>query len=72
MKNLQKLGLNAFQSLGVNPDSFFGGADETTFSICTKETNEPSDPYACGDETTKSSDDDGNVFHTRTDDLYCI
>lgn len=70
MKKLQQL--SEFSSAQVEGGSLYGGVgDGRTFEICRAETNNPSDEYACGDESTTCTNDNGVVYHESSQDKYC-
>jgi len=71
MRKLQCL--SGFHKNQVEGKNLYGGiGGGRTFEICRSETNNPSDEYACGDESTTCTNDDGVVYHEASEDLYCI
>jgi hypothetical protein len=70
MKKLQLL--SDFSGTQVEGKNIYGGAGGRTFEICCRETNNPSDEYACGDESTTCTNDDGDVYHESSLDKYCV
>lgn len=68
MKKLEQLFANGFQALSSDQTGkIYGGR---TFTICTSDTNDPS--YECGDTNVKCTDDNGSLYHERTDAKECI
>lgn len=71
MKKLERLFSDGVRPLEKEQTGkIFGGLAERTFTICKTDTNDPG--YACGDTYVKCTDDEGVVYHERTEAKECI